>query len=243
MSRPTPRRVRFTTSTQITRRGMLSFWIVLFLLLARQAVYDIKDLNLLSQEGKTVDAPITSRETYKVKSKTKCRITYGVSVEGNYFSSRTSEPEEACLYPKEDSVVFTYLPEQSTVYREGTVGEHRIQNQKTNWIFWLIVVMSILAVMIGAIEHSYRQQRYLWEYGMLATAKVIRRWEVNDRKNVSHYMEYLFQTESGLSLRMEKRVGSAGVYLVNTTLSVLYDPKNPFHNDPAEWCKAAEVVT
>jgi hypothetical protein len=242
MSRPTPRRVRFTTFTQGMRRGMLSFWLVLFLLLARQAVYDVKDLTLLSQKGETVYAPVVSRSNHKTKGKDKCRTLYSVVIEGVTMSRETTEDGMCPTYVTEDMYPFVYLPNQPSVYREGTVGDSRVHDQQSNWIFWLIAGMSTLALIIWAVEASYREQRFFWEYGTLVTAKVIRRWEVKGGKTTSYYMEYVFQTEAGRSIRTEKSVGSSTSYPVESLLSILYDPNNPSNNNLTEWCAAAEIV-
>jgi hypothetical protein len=242
MARPTPRRVEFTFLTQLIRRAMITGWMIIALLLIRQAISDIKQLKILEKQGKSISA--SSFHISSLTKRNECIVDYGVYAENNYLTIEDEQFFGPCSIARKNTITITYLPGQSTIYRAGVVDSSRVTNQSTFWCLGIAFGMLVLASLVMYTENSYQEQYNLWTHGELTMATITEYWEMHIAQDLSvtRHVAYAFNTASGEHFRRDKTPCPSCKWKRHTMVPLLYNSKNPEQNRPVAWCQAARLT-
>jgi hypothetical protein len=242
MAQPTPRRVRFTQRAKHIRGTLLMVGATSVFLLARQAMLDIHELENLAKNGQTIMAPLTGCSEVSYKRTQYSVVEFSTWVGGVSLIHLTQEPIGFCFQPTKKEILFTYLPDNATAHRIGVINTPRITAQKSQWIFFVALVVLIFGNASVLLERFYRVQYNLWKHGQFAKAEVIRQWDARGGSSTSRFIEYAFHAENGERILAQKQVSSTSIWISSKTIGIFYDPKNPTHHRPVSWCRAAEIV-
>jgi hypothetical protein len=238
-----PRRVQFTIATQHRRFYLLSALACIALLFTRHALRDIQDLEALEREGKTVLAPAMSREIVRRENDTRCQIYYSIFVEGVYITAQQSAPEAACGYSNNSSIAITYLPKKTSVYRVGNIFSQRITDQKYMYSWGMGIGLCLFGLIIFHFESVYSTQLFFCKNGLLANAKILKKWEDTSGDSKSTHIEYEFCTVNSEQHQQQLQVKNDTQWEEGDNYALLYDPKNPKKHYPLAACTDIEIIT
>jgi hypothetical protein len=233
---PTPRAVRYTAVTRAKRRwAVIAFFLLLGVLLWGAKV-DVRQMAVVAVRGKTVTAPVVSKEMHSGKSTTYYLLMDLVTDDYRCIAKESVDRwDYEAATPGERRLV-TYLPGRRHVYYFGAVDAARVEKRRVAWTLWLLGGAVAYLVIFGAYEADLRNKARLLRDGLPVVGQIVFRRMIRG-KSTTYQLTYAFPATAGLpsspvrrTVSVPKRVFEA--FRVGMPLSVLVDPNGSMRSLP-----------
>jgi hypothetical protein len=244
LQEPTPRRVRYTATTQATRRVVVTAFFGLLGVFLWLATADVRQMAEVAAHGRKVMAPIVEREEIRKQSSMYYLILDLVTDDGQH--QRLEEEVDEDIYKSAkvgDKRVVTYMPSAPFIYYFGTVDASSVEGERIGWTVGILIGAALCLLGLTVYEANLRGKARLLRVGLPVRGEIIAKrevkssaWKTSPRRTL-YELEYRYPSPGALRVQdpTQTVTVSRSVFYrldVGMAFSVLVDPDDIFHSAP-----------
>jgi len=224
----TPRPARITASNRAALFYIILFILGIALLICWFAARDLDEIYALHRHGVTVEGIITDSRMVHGKSNT-YYLGYSFPMSKTRIFDENQVSKE--MFDRKsigDSLTVTFLPSDPQIHRLSIINDRSVLGCWLKWASGLLLWLVPFGSVCLGIIYQYRSDLQLARYGVPAQALIKECTVPISNRPTDYRVTYRFAAPKGEQTKICSVSCKAGKeFIVNETVTVLYDAANP----------------